>query len=63
MEIQIPEGKVLANGHVYKVHFQGARAADEEIATALKNLGVVKVQHVMDGGHEVPVTPNTKENA
>lgn len=63
MEIQIPAGKVLANGHVYKVHFQGERAADEEIATALKNLGVVKVQHAMDGGTQVPVTPNTKENA
>lgn len=62
-EIQIPEGKVLANGHVYKVHFQGERASDEDLAKALQDLGVVKVQHVMNGGENVAVTPNTKENA
>lgn len=63
MTTGLPDGKVLANGHVYKVHFQGGRAADEDIATALQGLGVVKVQHVMNGGENVAITPNTKEIA
>jgi hypothetical protein len=61
---EIPIGKVLASGHVYKVHFQGERALDSDMSQALSSLGVVKVEHVTAGGENVAVTPNnTKENA
>lgn len=61
------EGKVVANGHIYKIYFgeTDERATDLLIARALQNLGVVKVEHITDGGTNVVVTPNieTKENA
>lgn len=66
-ETEIPEGKVLANGHIYKVYFiaDEDRPTDLQIARAIQALGGVKVQHVTDGGTNAAVTPtiNTKENA
>lgn len=64
--IEIPEGKALANGHIYKVHFDAGvkRPSDEQVAQALSDLGAVKVEHTMNGGTQVVVTKNnTKENA
>ena len=52
------QGKVLSNGHIYKIYFDvdSERAADEVIANALAILGVTKIQHVTDGGTNVAVT-------
>lgn len=61
------EGKVVANGHVYKVYFgeQDKRATDLQMARALQALGVAKIEHVTEGGVNIIVTPNInkKENA
>lgn len=61
------EGKVVANGHIYKIYFgeQDQRATDLQLARALKALGVAKIEHITDGGVNVVVTPtiNAKENA
>ncbi|AWY05890.1 hypothetical protein SEA_TANDEM_67 [Microbacterium phage Tandem] len=61
------EGKVVANGHIYKLYFgeNDKRATDLQLARALQALGVVKIEHITDGGVNVVVTPtiNTKENA
>lgn len=66
-EFAASEGKVVANGHIYKVYFgeQDKQATDLQMARALQSLGVVKINHVTDGGTNVVVTPNikTKENA
>lgn len=65
-ELEVPDGKVLADGHIYKVYFTpGTTQSDEALAMALEALGVVKIQHITDGGTNVVVTPNinTKENA
>lgn len=66
-EFAAAEGKVVANGHIYKIYFgeQDQQATDLQLARALQALGVVKVEHITDGGVNVVVTPtiNTKENA
>lgn len=64
--VELPEGQVLAHGHVYKLHYAAGveRVTDVAIAEALSSLGVVRVEHVINGGTEVVVTPTiTKENA
>lgn len=66
-EFAASEGKVVANGHIYKIYFAEGqkRVGDEIIAQALQSLGAVKIEHITDGGVNVVVTPtiNTKENA
>lgn len=61
------QGKVVAHGHIYKIYFGEAdeRASDLQVARALNALGVVKVEHITEGGVNVAVTPNIneKENA
>lgn len=64
-EIEIPDGKVLANGHIYKIYFAvGVETPDDKvIANALAALGAVKIQHVTDGGAGVAVTPTIKKES
>lgn len=67
-EFESPEvpGKVLANGHIYKVYFVAGeeRPTDIQIARALQPLGAVKIEHITDGGTNAIVTPTIKkENA
>ena len=61
------QGKVLANGHIYKLYFDvdSKQVEDAVLANTLAQLGIVKIQHITDGGVNVAVTPtiNTKENA
>ena len=61
------QGKVLANGHVYKLYFgvDVKRPDDKALASALASLGAVKIQHVSEGGKNAIITPtiDTKENA
>ena len=61
------QGKVLANGHVYKLYFgvDAKRPDDKALASALASLGAVKIQHVSEGGKNAIITPtiNTKEHA
>lgn len=61
------QGKVLANGHIYKIYFATdvKRPDDKVIANALADLGAVKIQHASEGGINAVVTPtiNAKENA
>lgn len=64
--LELPEGKALANGHIYKLYFVPGeqRPTDIQIARALQPLGAVKIEHITDGGTNVVVTPTiTKENA
>ncbi|QDH48075.1 hypothetical protein SEA_DEJAVU_70 [Microbacterium Phage DejaVu] len=65
-ETELPEGTVLANGHIYKVYFVPGeeRPTDIQIARALQALGAVKIEHITDGGTNVAITPTIKkENA
>lgn len=57
---ELPEGWKLADGHVYKVHFEAGieRPSDEELSAALKRIGAVRVQHAAPGGTNVPTPRN-----
>lgn len=65
--VQIPEDRSLANGHVYKIHFEAGveRPSDEEISRAIAHLGTVRVTHAAEGGKNVIIRYNNQaeENA
>lgn len=54
------DGKVIANGSVWKLYFRGEIPSDEQVARALSAFGAVKAQHVADGA-KARVTPTIKE--
>lgn len=46
----VEDGRVEARGSVWKIHFQGDTLDEVEVATALKALGVVKVERAVTTG-------------
>lgn len=55
-EPPISDGRVDSLGSVWKIHYTGGRPDESEVALALKDLGVVRVEHVVTAG-SARVTP------